>query len=83
MMRQRRPYFEIKEWLNANNISQKKIAEEIGTSTNYINRKLNGTGPDFKLDEARTMHWTFGVPMSFFFVKQVPFSEQKGVNKNE
>ncbi|PRO75667.1 hypothetical protein C6Y11_17335 [Lactiplantibacillus pentosus] len=69
-------YRELKGWLVAHNISQGQVAELLGTKTNYINKKLNGTGSDFRLSEARKMHDELGVPMVYFFEIVVPLKER-------
>lgn len=69
-------YGNLKGWLVARNISQTEVAELLGTTSNYVNKKLNGTGPDFRLSEARKLHTSFGAPMSFFFEVNVPLKEQ-------
>lgn len=70
-------YRDLKGWLVARGISQNKVASFLGTTPNYVNKKLNGTGPDFRLSEARKLHTSFGVPMAYFFEVDVPFSERK------
>jgi hypothetical protein len=41
-----------------------------------VNKKINGTGPDFKLSEARILSEQLGVPLSLFFTVKVPLKEQ-------
>ncbi|MCX2455668.1 helix-turn-helix domain-containing protein [Lacticaseibacillus nasuensis] len=73
----KRPAYQgMKGWLVANKITQNDVAEVLDTTPNYINKKLNGTGADFKMSEARKMHESLGVPMAYFFEIQVPYKEQ-------
>ena len=53
------------------------MGEIIGTTANVVNKKLNGTGSDFKLSEVRTLHNKLKVPTDCFFEIEVPLSEQK------
>lgn len=76
-LRERETYSGLKGWLVSNDISQGKVAEVLNTTPNYINKKLNGTGSDFKLSEARTLNKVLGVPRAYFFEIQVPLKEQK------
>lgn len=55
----------------------KKVGETIGTTANMVNKKINGTGSDFKLSEARTLHNKLKVPMAYFFEIDVPLSGHK------
>ncbi|MBM6414019.1 helix-turn-helix domain-containing protein [Lacticaseibacillus paracasei] len=66
-------YGNLKGWLVARKISQSEVAKLLGTTPNYVNKKLNGTGPDFRMSEARKLHASFGVPMAYFFEVNVPF----------
>ena len=74
-------YRNLKGWLVAQGISQNKVAFVLGTTPNYVNKKLTGTGPDFRLSEARKLHGTLGAPMAYFFEVDVPFSEQKETSR--
>ena len=58
-MKKRIIYRQLKGWLVSNNISQKRVGEIIGTTANVVNKKINGTGSDFKLSEARALHNKF------------------------
>lgn len=63
-------YHDIKKWLMDKKITQRKVAVVLKKNTNYVNKKINGTGPDFSLEEARKMHEKLGVPMTYFFTPQ-------------
>ncbi|WP_353894935.1 XRE family transcriptional regulator [Pediococcus pentosaceus] len=76
-MKKRIIYRQLKGWLVSNNISQKRVGEIIGTTANVVNKKLNGTGSDFKLSEVRTLHNKLKVPTDCFFEIEVSLSEQK------
>ncbi|MCI2152429.1 XRE family transcriptional regulator [Leuconostoc mesenteroides] len=73
----RKPYSELKGWLATNSISQKELAKSLDTTSNYINKKINGTGSDFKLSEVRKMSRDFGIPYRLFFTIDVPIKEQE------
>ena len=73
----RKPYNELKGWLATNSISQKELAKSLDTTSNYINKKINGTGSDFKLSEVRKMSRDFGIPYRLFFTIEVPVKERE------
>jgi transcriptional regulator with XRE-family HTH domain len=75
-IRRRTPYKKIKAYLVENDISQRQIAEAIDRAPSAVNQKLNGTGGDFSLQEARILSKEFGVPRSYFFEIDVPKKEQ-------
>lgn len=76
-MKKRIIYRQLKGWLVSNSISQKRVGEIIGTTANVVNKKINGTGSDFKLSEARTLHNKLKVPIDCFFEIEVPLSERE------
>lgn len=76
IVRRRQPYSKIKVYLYQNNISQVEVGAVIGKTSSAINQKLNGTGGDFSLSEARILCEKFGIPKEFFFELDVPFKEQ-------
>lgn len=76
-MKRRPAYNGLKGWMVANNISQNEMARVLNTTSNYINKKLNGTGADFKLSEARELHKELGTPTAYFFEIKVPLKERK------
>lgn len=65
--RRHQPYRKIKAFLVENNISQKELGEILEKSQSAINQKLNGTGGDFSLQEARLMSEKLGIPSAYFF----------------
>lgn len=69
-------YNEIKAWMVLHNIKQKDFAKTLGTSTAFINRKLNGRNADFTLKEARKLSAVYGFPIQYFFAVGVPKKEQ-------
>ena len=78
MIMDRRPaYSGLKGWMVANKISQGKVAKILGTTANVVNKKLNGTGSDFRLSEARKLHSELGTPIAYFFEINAPLKEQK------
>ncbi|EJO04131.1 helix-turn-helix domain-containing protein [Oenococcus oeni] len=77
--RVREPYLELKGWLVEHNVKQSEVAKVLNTSSNYINKKINGTGSDFTLLEARKLVKHFGMPGSIFFTVLVPIREQNNL----
>ncbi|QLL73839.1 helix-turn-helix transcriptional regulator [Lactobacillus crispatus] len=75
-MKRRPIYAEIKAWMVLHDIKQKDFAKTLGTSTSFINRKLNGRDADFTLNEARKLSDVYGLPIKYFFTPKVPKSEQ-------
>lgn len=78
--RNRQPYFKIKAFLVENDIKHKDVAELLEMKPNTISKKLNGFGGDFTLDEAKKLHYGFGVPIAYFFDQPVPKKEQKMIS---
>ena len=76
--RRHKPYRKIKAYLVENNISQKELGVLLEKSQSAVNQKLNGTGGDFSLQEARLMSEHYGIPSSFFFEVCVPIKERIG-----
>ena len=74
--RVREPYMELKGWLTEHNIRQSEIAEVLGTTGNVVNKKINGTGSDFTLLQARKLVKHFGMPGYIFFTVHDPLKEQ-------
>ncbi|MEH6945047.1 helix-turn-helix transcriptional regulator [Bacillus sp. JJ722] len=70
------PYNKIKSFLVEHNISQKEVGLLIQKSPSAVNQKLNGTGSDFSLEEARLMASYFGIPRAYFFEMKVPKKER-------
>ncbi|AIQ63291.1 hypothetical protein PSTEL_09510 [Paenibacillus stellifer] len=75
--RRREPYTKIKVFLLERNIPQSEVGEVIGKRSSAINQKLNGTGGDFSLGEARVLSRQFGIPMEYFFEVDVPKKERE------
>lgn len=80
-MKNRQPYLELKGWMASHDITQIKMAEVLGTTPSYVNKKINGTGPDFKLSEARKLATKLKIPIDIFFAVEVPIKERKCVAK--
>lgn len=76
-MAKRAPYLALKAWMIQNEVSQSELANKLGTTSNYINKKINGTGPDFRLSEVRKANKSLGVPIDIFFKIDVSIKEQK------
>ncbi|MFC3883787.1 helix-turn-helix domain-containing protein [Bacillus songklensis] len=70
--RRHHPYRKIKAFLVENSISQKELGELLKKSQSAVNQKLNGTGGDFSLQEARLMAEHLGIPSAYFFEIDVP-----------
>lgn len=76
--RRHKPYRKIKAFLVENNISQKELGVILKKSQSAVNQKLNGTGGDFSLQEARILSQHYGIPTTFFFEIDVPIKERIG-----
>ncbi|MGE7766630.1 helix-turn-helix domain-containing protein [Peribacillus sp. NPDC096540] len=76
--RRHQPYRKIKAYLVENDISQKDLGVLLEKSQSAVNQKLNGTGGDFSLQEARIMSEKLGIPSAFFFEVIVPIKERMG-----
>lgn len=74
--RQREPYSALKGWMVANEVSQSDFAKTLGTTRNYISKKINGLGPDFSLNQARILAKSYGFPIAYFFTIDVPIKER-------
>ncbi|WP_340373254.1 helix-turn-helix transcriptional regulator [Peribacillus sp. FSL E2-0218] len=74
--RRHQPYRKIKAYLVENNISQKELGVLLKKSQSAINQKLNGTGGDFSLREARLLSEYYAIPTKFFFEVDVPKKER-------
>jgi len=60
-------YFKLKGFLVENNIKQKVVANMLGMSVPTFNKKLNGTGGDFSVREARTICKKLNADVEIFF----------------
>lgn len=80
-MSKREPYFKLKGWMVEHSITQQDIASVLRTTSNNVNKKINGTGSDFRLNEARQLVNKFHMPMSLFFDVKVPVKEHKNKDK--
>lgn len=78
--RRREPYHSIKNYLDINRIKQSELADVLGKSPSDINKRLNGTGADFALTEARILNGKFGIPIAYFFEVKVPLKELREAN---
>ncbi len=65
--RRHRPYYEFKDFLDNNNISQKEVAKLLGKSVSALNQNLNGTGGDFSLEEVRKICRVYKISADEFF----------------
>lgn len=64
---ERNPYLKVKAFLVENRIKQKDVAKELNMSVPTINKKLNGTGADFTIIEARKFCLKFKADPKIFF----------------
>lgn len=64
--RNRQPYNKIKAYFVENEIKHKDVAVLLEVKPNTISKKLNGFGGDFSLEDAKKMHFHFGVPIAYF-----------------
>lgn len=81
--RNRQPYNKIKAYFVENEIKHKDVAALLKVKPNTISKKLNGFGGDFSLEDAKKMHFHFGVPIAYFlnllFLKRNDGLYHKGV----
>ncbi|MGL2197775.1 XRE family transcriptional regulator [Oenococcus oeni] len=80
--RVRDPYLGLKGWMAENEVSQDDIALVLKKRPSTINKKINGTGSDFKLSEVNALVRHFGMPASIFFTIHVPLKEQNNSRLN-
>lgn len=74
--RNRQPYNKIKAYFVENEIKHKDVVTLLKVKPNTISKKLNGFGGDFSLEDAKKMHFYFGVPIAYFFEPVVPKKER-------
>lgn len=77
----REPYYDLKDWMNRQGVSQIDLARTLGTTSNYINKKINGTGADFRLSEVRLLVAEYHMPADIFFKIEVPIKEQRETDR--
>lgn len=67
--RRRPPYKEFRAWMVLHEVEVKDIADLLDLTQDIVYRRLSGTGPDFKLEEIRTMVDEYGEEIInlFFF----------------
>lgn len=76
--RKHEPYLKLKAFLVESSIPQSEVAGLLGKSISAFNQKLNGTGGDFSIKEARKICDHYNLSMDeFFFRPFVPFEELK------
>lgn len=64
---EKQPYWKLKGFLAENNIKQKQVAALLGLSVPAFNKRLNGTGKDFSVREARKICTTYNADVEIFF----------------
>ena len=69
---EKQPYWKLKGFLAENNIKQKQVAELLGISVPAFNKRLNGTGADFSIREARKICTTFNANVEIFLTSVFP-----------
>lgn len=60
-------YNKFKGYLVENNIKQKEVAELLEISVPTFNKKLNGTGSDFSIQDLRKICLTYKISADIFF----------------
>lgn len=68
---EKQTYWKLKGFLAENNIKQKQVADLLGISIPAFNKRLNGTGTDFSVREARKICTTFNAGVELFFNQSV------------
>lgn len=66
-MMERVKYSKLKGFLVEKNIKQKDVAELLNMTISTFNKKLNGTGADFTMQEARLICMKYNVKAEIFF----------------
>ncbi|MGG7176230.1 helix-turn-helix domain-containing protein [Clostridium paraputrificum] len=64
---EKQPYWKLKGFLAEKNIKQKQVADLLGISVPSFNKRLNGTGSDFSVREARKICKSFDASAEIFF----------------
>lgn len=64
---ERQAYWKLKGFLAEKNIKQKQVADILGISVPAFNKRLNGTGTDFSVKEARKICTEFNAEAGIFF----------------
>lgn len=76
----REGFLKLKMLLMERNIKQKELAIKVGIPIVSLNQKINRRGSSFTLDEASRICELLSISLDeYFFVENVPFSEQKDV----
>ena len=66
-MTKKQPYLKFKGFLVENNIQQKEVAKILNISNSTLNKKINGTGSDFTIQEAKKICQTLNTNSEIFF----------------
>lgn len=66
-MTKRQPYLKFKGFLAENNIQQKEVAKILNISNSALNKKINGTGGDFTVQEAKKICQVLNTDSRIFF----------------
>lgn len=66
-MPKRQPYLKFKGFLVENNIQQKEVAKILNISNSALNKKINGTGSDFTVQEAKEICQALNTDSRIFF----------------
>ena len=66
--KERDPYHKFKGWMVENQISQQELADLLHLSRTNLNKRLNGSGADFSLDELRKIKEVYQINTDEFFL---------------
>lgn len=67
MIQKREPYGKFKGYLVENNIQQKEVADLLEMSNASFNKKLNGTGADFSVQDLKKICLKYDISADKFF----------------
>ena len=67
MAQKREPYMKFKGYLVENRIQQVEVANLLGMSKASINKKLNGTGSDFSVQDLKKICIKYSISADKFF----------------
>ena len=66
--KERDPYHKFKGWMVENQIIQQELADLLHLSRTNLNKRLNGSGADFSLDELRKIKEVYQINTDEFFL---------------
>lgn len=74
--RRRPPYLKFKGWMVTNGIGNQEMANFLDISESSLSQRINGSGPDFTIDEIRKIVNKYGVTLLDYFYLQNSFQKE-------